>query len=93
MEQIHSRLYKFKNQNGAQTPQKPYRSSEDYFLHIGQTVRFDLDQTYFATEVREGGYISGLVKTQKIVVDRNSPKKQTTRIMASNHVFYRQSKL
>ena len=56
MEQVNKRLFKDITTNDTKpAPQKPYRINENYFLYIDQTVPFDLDQTYFATEVREDG--------------------------------------
>ena len=37
------------------TPQKPYNINQNYFLHIDQTVPFDLDDVYFTAHITEDG--------------------------------------
>jgi hypothetical protein len=68
---LESTANKFKNPSlpaDAQIPEKAYNINQDYFLHVAQTVPFDLNQVFFTTEVREDGLYFKVVKEKETPV-------------------------
>jgi hypothetical protein len=65
---LESTADKFKNPSlpgDAQIPEKTYNINRNYFLHVAQTVPFDLNQVFFTIEVREDGLYFKVVKEKR----------------------------